>query len=142
MFDLSTVTHRDTSEVSIHHPLTGVATGIVILVASPDGAVTRDAERALRERTITRLNLGHRSPATGAKEIEDDALDLLAARTVGWRGVSEKGRSVDYSPDSARRLYVSYPWLRRQVEAAFGERTRFFESSPTNSSATPDTTSD
>ena len=141
MLDLSTVIHHDTSEVVVLHPLTGASTDIVIVVASPDGAVTREAERALRERALTRLSLGQRSAAAGAKEIEQDALDMLVARTVGWRGLVDKGHTIDYSPDAARRLYTEYPWLRRQVETALDERARFFGSSASNSSGTPATTS-
>ncbi|MBZ4402548.1 hypothetical protein, partial [Myxococcus sp. AS-1-15] len=140
-FDLSSIRHRDSAEVSIHHPLTGAPTGVVVILASADSAVGRTAERELRERSLTRLQLGNRSAAAGAREIESDAVELLVRRTLGWRGLVEDGKPVSFSPDAAQRLYTEHPWLRRQVDDAQADRARFFEASPSSSSATPDTSS-
>ncbi|WP_141328307.1 hypothetical protein [Myxococcus sp. AB025B] len=141
MFDLSSIRHRDSAEVSIHHPVTGTPTGIIVILASPDSPVARAAERELRERSLTRLQLGNRSAANTAREIESDAVDMLVRRTLGWQGLVENGKPVPFSADAALHLYTEHPWLRRQVDDAQADRSRFFEASPSSSSATPDTSS-
>ncbi|NTX07059.1 hypothetical protein [Myxococcus sp. CA040A] len=141
MFDLSSIRHRDSAEVAIHNPQTGAPTGVVVVLASADSPVARAAERELRERSLTRLQLGNRSAAATAREIESDAVDMLVRRTLGWSGFVEGGKPVPFSADAALRLYTEHPWLRRQVDDALGDRSRFFEASASSSSATPDTSS-
>lgn len=139
-FDLASLRHRDTATVDILHPRTGAFTGMRVEVAGVDSAAYRAAEREQRNRRLQLLQLGNRSALT-AEEAEADALELLARCTVSWSGVREGSVEAPCTPDNVRRLYLAYPWLRRQVDEAMADRARFFEESPTSSSASPATNS-
>ncbi|WP_163869584.1 hypothetical protein [Myxococcus eversor] len=140
-FDLSSIQHRDTSVVEIRHPVTAKPVGVQVEVASADSSLVREAERELREQSLARYQL-NRGAALTAKEMESDALELLVRRTVSWSGVLEGGKPLAYTPDNARRLYTSLPWLRRQVDEACADRARFFVDSVSSSSASLATNSD
>ena len=140
-FDLSSLPQRDTVTLDILHPLTGEATGTRVEVASTDSTTYRVAEREQRNRRLQQLQLGNRRVALTAEESEADSLEMLVRCTVSWSGVREGGVALPFTPENVRRVYTAYPWLRRQVDEAMADRARFFESSPTSSSASHGTTS-
>lgn len=139
-FNLDSLLHRDTATVDILHPLTGAPTGMQVEMAGVDSAAHRAVSRELRNRRLQQLQLGNRGALT-AEETEADQMELLARCTVSWRGVRESGVEVACTPDNVRRVYRAYPWLRHQVDEAMADRARFFEASPTSSSASPATNS-
>jgi hypothetical protein len=52
-------------------------------------------------------------------------VDLLAACTLGWRGLETAGVAFEFSAANARRLYTDYPAIREQVNTAVADRTNF-----------------
>jgi hypothetical protein len=93
------------------------------------------AQRFRRELNTARLRLRNRNSLTG-DTLEQEAVALLAALTVGWRLVALDGSPIDlpFSRDDAEKLYASrgMAWLREQAEAFIGERANFSEASSTS----------
>lgn len=52
-------------------------------------------------------------------------LDLLVAATAGWDGIIENNTPVVFSPDEARRIYTTYPWIKEQVDEFISDRGNF-----------------
>lgn len=99
---------------------------------SSDSAISRRHRRALQQRS---LNTRGRSKVT-PEEIEEDALDLLAALTSGWRLLNFDGSplEVEFSIANARELYAhpGMNWLREQVDEFAGDRANFSQASSTS----------
>lgn len=67
-------------------------------------------------------------------ERERRRLDRLVACTVAWRNVDGPDNApMQCTPDNVRRVYVGYPAIADQVEAALADHANFFTSRPTNS---------
>lgn len=52
---------------------------------------------------------------------------VLARVTLGWSGLSSTGSPLGFSTDNATDVYIRLAFVRKQVEAAVGDRTRFFD---------------
>lgn len=60
------------------------------------------------------------------------AADLLAAVTVGWRGIVIDGAEVPFSERAARDLYLRFPMIRDQVDLFAGTRTNYYVAAATD----------
>lgn len=96
---------------------------------SSDSAIARKHQRAVQNR---RLNMRGRGKI-GAEELEAEAVDLLAALTIGWRLLALDGAPLDvpFSPEAARDLYTapSLAWVREQADEFAADRANFQPSS-------------
>ena len=118
--DLSSIIALDTAPVAIKHPKTGRATGIVIYLASKDSQTFRDAMREVQSRAMKR------EEEFTPEEAEREVIALLSACVTGWEEVQEGGTPLECTPENVKRVLSAYPWIRRQVDAAWGDETRFF----------------
>ena len=127
--DLNTLRQNDSSVVDILHPKTGVPTGISITLASQDSEEIQAAILADANKRIKTAATAGRMVAT-AEERQASGLELLVKATLAWEGVEMKGAPLDCTQDNVRTLYAdpAFAWLRKQVDAAFGDSSRFFES--------------
>lgn len=48
-------------------------------------------------------------------EAEQMAVDNALVRLVGWRGIEEKGKVVEFSKDKAREVLLKHDWIREQI---------------------------
>ena len=124
-FDISTVTELGQAEVSIKHPTTGAPTGAAVTLAGPE-----HPQRKQLIFTRTR-KLRASFQKTGKVQLDDpvdeeaDTIAFLAACTLGWTAIAEKGVPIPYSPQAANDLYARVGWLRAQVAAALDEKENF-----------------
>jgi hypothetical protein len=78
---------------------------LVLTLKLPDGAEAK----SLRDRVAARRHVPQ-------GQTDPQSLELLLDYVVGWRGVTLRGRHVDYTPDNAREVFTKHPWMREQVE--------------------------
>jgi hypothetical protein len=125
-FDPLSVEEVHSGELRVKNPLTGEATGMVIVLAGPEHP---DRKRRIFTRTRRMRAAWQKTgkmPVTDPEEDAAEELDDLVACTLGWRGAV-----VPYSADAARTLYADSKrrWLREQVKQALGEAELFTRSS-------------
>jgi hypothetical protein len=99
---------------------------------SQDSEIARKHQRTVQRR---RLAMRGRLKIT-PEELEGEAVDILAALTVGWYLVDLKGNPIDldFSQDNARELYSNpaVGWLREQLDESTADRGTFSKGSSTS----------
>ena len=89
MFNLSEFQDTESADVVIKHPSTGAPTDAVVTIAGPEHpkrkAIVFDKQRRMRRQLAKTGKLEFTDPS----EEEVEETDLLAACTLGWRGVGE-----------------------------------------------------
>jgi len=124
-FDSLTEAQEDGIDVHIEHPGTGEPIGITIRVAGPDSERQRKAYRRLAD---ARLRAGRKKVTP--ESLEDDALTLLARSLISWKfapGVTIGGDVPEFGVDEAKALFLRFPFIREQVDAAAGSRAGFLK---------------
>lgn len=122
-FDFAKAQVRDTVRtLVVLHPSTGEKVAEIDLYSS-------DADRPLSVRRMQeKMRLKSRNPMKlDIDQIRSDALDVLAACTVAWRGVEWDGVEMECTPANAKKLYEAIPWLRGEVDKFVDEVSNFLE---------------
>ena len=124
-FDLSKIdvvnAANQGAEVEIMHPVSGVSLGITIRVAGTDSVTHRNAQREITNR---RLRNKQKNTIT-VEAIEEEALSVLAKCTLGWSGLEDGGKPLEFNEANARMIYEKYPFVKEQVETFMLERGNF-----------------
>lgn len=128
------------ARMTIMHPVTEAplrdheGNAAYIDVYSSDSDRQRKHERTITNRRFRQMQ-GMRVKMT-AEQREEEALDLLAALTAGWRLLALDGSALDipFSPEAARSLYANpaTAWLREQVNEFAADRGNFSRASSTS----------
>jgi hypothetical protein len=118
------------AEVNIYHPGTRADLGISIRVVGQDSTQFRKISAEQNRRRIARATKGgsFKLNVFTPEEIESDKCKLLAACTLGWKGVVEGGKEIPFSVSAAEDLYERFSWIREQVDEAIGDRALFTKS--------------
>ena len=130
-FDLTSISEQQSAEVELLHPVTGAPLDAVVILAGPEHPARKrlvfDRQRRLRAKFAKSGRLQLDDPAAEA----DEAIELLAACTLGWRGLTDAGKPLDYTPAAAAALYArpELAWMRAQLMAALDDRERFIAAS-------------
>lgn len=114
-------------ELQLTHPVTGAALPLFVTILGADSDEYQSALREQQRRRMERMARGKRAPIT-PEEIDDEALNLLARITRGWRadGMLLDGKPLPaFSTAEARKLYERFPWIREKVDQAMGDRGNF-----------------
>jgi hypothetical protein len=99
-----------------------------ITVASADSDKFQKASRAARDR---RNQVGGRRGGPGtvrAAEIDNDSVEMLVAVVIGW-DITLNGETPTCAPAAVRKLYLSYPWIMRQVDSFIADDANFLKPS-------------
>lgn len=86
----------------------GSESAVVRALLSRQLAANEARELAARKR-------GKESESLTIEELEDRAIDLAVAYTIGWEGFEKDGEPYPFTPDNARALYRDWSYIRRQV---------------------------
>lgn len=135
MFDLKALDTKSGAnegfEVEIIHPATLEGTGLCITVRGEDSDVYRKHSNLQQRRRLKKtIQRGIGGIDDAPEDMEQDAIQLLAACTVSWRmkdngKVMYEGEDFPCTAANAARLYESLPVVRAQVEQAIRNRANF-----------------
>lgn len=53
--------------------------------------------------------------------------NFLAKYTIGWSGMEENGKPIEFSIKQAERIYLEYPIIRSQVQRAMMDISNFIK---------------
>lgn len=99
---------------------------LTIRLLGPDSPTYR---RLMRAQVTKRMPQGEgESPDRDRlqAEAEADAIDLMAACTVGWTGFNDRdGAPIACTRQAATALYTRYPVIREQVDSFIFSRKNF-----------------
>lgn len=110
--------HDTGAEVRIIGP-DGRLTDFYITVVGLDSAVWRSI---MRKQHRDALN----AAMEGAEhDIDAESPALLAEATIGWRGLEADGEAVEFSKETAKRLYENAPYIADQLDRFIGKRANF-----------------
>lgn len=113
----------DSADIEIQHPVTGEALGVTITVLSPDSDEYRRTSLQLQNDNIrfVRKNRGK----TTAERLQQEAMDVLVAATIGWKGLQENGQDLPFTKENVRRVYAEFPFIKEQVDEFTADRRNF-----------------
>ena len=111
--------HEKGAEVEIFDPASGESTEVFIHVLGPDSKAWRTAIKEQTKAAIARKSDGEEV------SFEDCEAELLAAVTIGWRGISRNGDDLPFSKEDCITLYRSAPYILDQVNQFVGNRVNF-----------------
>lgn len=112
-------------ELELLHPSSGKPLGIHITVKGADSETYREKKRELQTRRMELVARGRKDAGAMMDTVEQDAHELLAAVTTGWRNVTRSGVPLSFSQPEAQKLYQRYGWIAEQVDAAIRDRANF-----------------
>ena len=121
---------KDTTDVELVHPVTGEAllnadkTQMTITVHGPYSSrykkimhEQQNKRLAKATRTGGRMNLS-------AEELEAGALDLIVKCVEDWN-ITLTDKPEPFSEAKVREVFGKLPWVKEQVDAAFGDTRAF-----------------
>lgn len=124
-FDTSKTSEKG-AELVVLNPETFEETDIKLRLAGTDSSVYRNQIKARAEKA---MNKGQKKQALDFDKSEREGCELLAACTLGWEGLEENGKPIEFSTEAAADLYMRHRWLKEQVDRFIGDRTNFFPKS-------------
>lgn len=133
---LEALQEADSTEMELRDGA-GEGLRMYITLAGPENEARREhrynTQRELRRKLskIKNPTLGRVLAGGDPEEEEAHIIDYLVACTLGWRNINVGGTDIAYSKEAARRLYVEWPKVRRQVRAFLEDEENFWASSPT-----------
>lgn len=113
------------ADVDILHPATGESLGVKIQVMSPDCNEYRKIALQQQNENIKfiRKNRGK----TTAERMNEEAINLAVAITVGWNGLEENGQPIPFTSENVHRVYTQFPFIREQVDEFVADRRNFIK---------------
>lgn len=123
MNDISSIS-PGTNVVEIVHPHTGDPIGLKITLRSQHSAEVQAVNRR-----ITNDRLRTRSKNITAEKLEAAGIEVLTAAIVKWEwegDASFGGEKLECNPQNIRRVMREAPWIKAQVDDAFGNEAAFF----------------
>ena len=121
-------------DVKIYHPGTNEDIGVNIRVLGKDSDEFQRISRAQQKRRMDKLTKGgFRGANIPLESIEQDAIDLLASLTKGWKQedkapITLDGEELACTKENAVAIYERFPWINEQIDAAIGDRANFIKS--------------
>lgn len=107
------------AEVQIKDPRTKKPLDVFISVKGIDSKAFQEAKKARHKAELEAI-----AEKRDVDSTEMD-LDMLVALTTGWRGLLDKGKEYEFSPDRCRKLYKESPAIREQVDLFIANRRNF-----------------
>lgn len=121
---------KETTDVELVHPVTGEAllnadgSPMTITVHGPYSKRYKQISHAQQNKRLMKAQRTGGKLNLTAEEIEASALDLLVKCVEGWNITLDEEPEA-FSPEKARDVFTDLPWVREQVDAAFGDTRAF-----------------
>lgn len=114
------------AELEVLDPVTNEPVGVFITLAGADSAIHRKTTATIAKRRLSNTK-GFRNRALDPEKFEAEGIEVLAACTLGWKGVVADGAPLPCSRDNAIMLYTRFPWLREQVDQFVSDRSVYLQ---------------
>jgi hypothetical protein len=131
---LDTVAASNAGEnVNLTHPATGEpftnadGSQMYITIAGPDS----DRWRHTKWSMVDRRNNLKKSKISG-RESDENLLSALVSIVIGWN-ITLGGDKPPCTPENVRKVFVTYPWTMKQVQAYFDDEANFSKVSSSTS---------
>lgn len=108
------------AEMELRNPVTGALTGLKLTLAGPDSLTQRRSRLQMADDIS---DLAHADGTISAEVRERAAIASLARCVLRWQ-VKQGGDELPCSHANLLRV-LSVPWVREQVDAFAGDRTKF-----------------
>jgi hypothetical protein len=134
MFDIKSITDAQTADIELKHPVTGALLGASITLAGPEHPSRKAIDFAKQRKLRASIQKAGKLEISDPEDDILDAVEKLAACTLGWKGITDGDRAIECSQAEAAKLYGAegMTWLRDQVYAAMEERARFIKACATS----------
>jgi len=98
-------------------------TDIYIRIAGMDSQAWQEATRDKQQKSLTRLF----NKDSETNRFMDDVDDMVNA-AIGWRGVLEEGKELEFSKERVRKLFIQAPFIIDQAILFVNNRANFTRS--------------
>jgi hypothetical protein len=98
---------------------------VTIKLLGTDSTTWRNLNRD-RSRALSIKMQKKRSKQIDFTMSDEDSCEMLAACTLGWAGIDENKKPLEFSKEAAYEMYINHLWIREQVDAFIGDRANFF----------------
>lgn len=124
-FDTKTKAEKGV-EIELKDIATGEGSGIFFTILGTDSDAFRDAELERSRDMLAMSKKRGKDYKPSREEIDDGVCKILAACTVGWRGLEDDdGEPIPFSTKAAEELYQKYPRIRDQINVAMADPANF-----------------
>lgn len=121
-------------EIELVHPQTEEGVGVFISIIGRESEAFQKAVNAKINHSLKLQAINKNKPQIVTVEgNEDEAAELLAQCTTGWRSVGSPPNTIVYggvnygfSQSNAKLIYGKSRWIRNQVDKAVGDLSLFF----------------
>lgn len=123
---------KDTTDVLIYHPSSGEpmlnadGSQMSITIYGPYSKKYKQISHAQQNRRLAKAQRSGGKVNITAEEIEASALDVLVKCVAGWNITLDK-EPEEFSEEKVREVFELVPWLREEVDNAFGDTRSFLE---------------
>lgn len=123
---------KDTTDVILYHPvsgeplLNGDKTQMTITIHGPYSARYKKISHEQQNRRLIKAQRSGGKLNLTAEEIEASSMEILVKCVEAWHVTMDKDLEK-FSEEKAREVFVTLPWVREQVDAAFGDARAFLE---------------
>jgi hypothetical protein len=123
---------KDTTDVLLYHPVSGDAllnedgTQMSITIHGPYSARYKKISHDQQNRRLIKAQRSGGKLNLTAEEIEASSMEILVKCVDGWNVTLDKGLEK-FSEEKVREVFTTLPWVREQVDAAFGDARAFLE---------------
>lgn len=131
MFDLSKQDFSKAAELGYTFELvlpTGVSSGAKLTIIGDMSATVKNYARRkfqeLQQRQMIAKRKG-KEDEIDLDEAESMAVEASLVRLIGWEGITENGKAVEFSKDKAREVLTAHAWIREQIMREAGDVTNF-----------------
>lgn len=106
-------------EFELIFPATEEKTGAFIKVRGEESKVVKAFGRKkfaeYEAKRIQATRKGKENAPQDLDDLEDSAIDAAVSRIISWRGISDGGVEVVFTPEVAKKILKEHSWIRQQV---------------------------
>jgi hypothetical protein len=106
-------------EFELIYPATEEKTGAFVKVRGEASKIVKAfGRKKYAENEAKRIQDARKGKDTSAidlDELEDLAIESAIVRIISWRGITDGGEEVVFTPDNARKILKEHDWIRKQV---------------------------
>ena len=135
MFDLAKTNISEMSEVGHRFelvlPEVNKPTGAFVTVRGDNSKTVKDFARKQYEALQAKAKQARRRNKDpedmSLQEAEDMAVESAYVRLIGWEGIGEKGKLLEFNEENAKRILKEHTWIRQAVLDEAGLLAKFVD---------------